>query len=113
MFHFHLAWWLKGAWDSASPIVTNICWLLGEISLPIHLPLMYPNIIRTPPTQVIIKVNLDGSFYIELSRKDISGIFRDQYVRVLLQFSKQISLVHDGLLAAAPSWWANFSSFCI
>lgn len=55
-FHFHLAWLVKGAYNKRKPMIGEICWLLGEVSIVSQHLWGWLTSMWIPPTCGVIKV---------------------------------------------------------
>lgn len=89
LFRYYFAYWAKTAWGSVVPLVTKIYRSPTEVVVPTR---HRPSIITSwvPPSMGFIKINMDKSFYSEVNRSGIGGIFCDHSGNMLMQFSKKV-----------------------
>lgn len=121
LFKFHFAWWARNAWGGNVPSVSNIFRASSFVAPVITFPIPRPNVAWRPPSQDIIKVNVDSSFSVESGSSRIDSVLRDHFGNIILYFGKYVSVesvvhveilaIREGLLIAPTFRWANSSSF--
>lgn len=89
-------------WGGYVPSVSDIYRAFVGVMVAPHLVASRPNISWSPPTQGIIKINVDESFSGESLASGIRGVFKDHNESILLQFAKQFGAdlaIHAEILA--------------
>lgn len=122
LFRYNFVWWSKNVKGSGVPSVSDIFHNLEEVSVP---PQHCSPVVTSwvPPSVGTIKINVDESFYMDINRCGIGGLFRDQSENMFLHFAKEvvtdstilteIHMIREGLLIAATSRWSSSSQFLL
>lgn len=95
LFRYYFAWWSRNTWDNVLPFISDISRCPKSMTTAGHTQFQRPTLVGNPPVLGIIKINMDGSYYLGSNTGGIDGIFWDhkgQILLILVSMSQQIQL---------------------